>query len=100
MYGGGEGVAQDLKLAHFFLSAAEAQGFEQACEPRKQVEAALHRPGLDAPFPSKCAHCGRGAEHAVKLKLCPRCKGPFYCGKECQSEHWKKGHKERCMVKI
>jgi len=104
MYRDGMGVAQDLNEALLFLSAAEAQGDEEAGEFRKEVEAALCRtssecPSLEAPSPSKCTCCGRGADSTVKLKPCPRCKGPIYCGKDCQKEHWKKGHKESCIQK-
>jgi len=85
MYLMGEEVAQDLKLALYFISAAEAQGVKEACEVRKQVEASLRRTSskgscLDALPRSTCTNCGRGAGHAVKLKPCPRCKGPLYCG--------------------
>ena len=104
LYYFGNGISQDLKLALFFISAAEAQGVEKAVELRKEIEAALllapcECPGLDAPFPSKCTCCGCKAENDVKLKPCPRCKGPLYCGKDCQSKHWKNGHKESCTKK-
>jgi hypothetical protein len=46
--------------------------------------------------PPQCAVCGRGSENDLKLKPCPRCKGPCYCGKECQRAHWKSGHKVTC----
>ena len=98
---GGE-VAQDVKMAHFLYSAAEAQGFEQAHVPRKELEAYLSLTSskgscLDAPPPNKCTNFDRGADHAVKLKPCPRYKRPFYCGKDCQSEHWKKGTKNNAQ---
>ncbi|XP_013119232.1 SET domain-containing protein SmydA-8 [Stomoxys calcitrans] len=40
---------------------------------------------------SKCAVCGVSAS----LK-CMACKQVFYCGKEHQKIHWKKGHKAEC----
>ncbi|CAB9503183.1 expressed unknown protein [Seminavis robusta] len=30
------------------------------------------------------------------LKSCTRCKAVFYCGRGCQKEDWKAGHKEAC----
>jgi ankyrin repeat protein len=44
----------------------------------------------------QCTCCGCGAQNGVKLKPCPRCKGPLYCGKECQSKHWELSHKKSC----
>mmetsp|Transcript_42343 Transcript_42343/g.88860 ORF Transcript_42343/g.88860 Transcript_42343/m.88860 type:complete len:477 (-) Transcript_42343:1292-2722(-) len=33
----------------------------------------------------------------IKLNCCSRCKAAWYCGRECQAEHWKKGgHKNIC----
>ncbi|KAF8139437.1 hypothetical protein K438DRAFT_2030554 [Mycena galopus ATCC 62051] len=38
-----------------------------------------------------CTHCmGRG-----ELRRCGKCKGAWYCSKECQKKHWPK-HKEWC----
>jgi TPR repeat protein len=37
---------------------------------------------------SKCSH---------KLKACSRCKAIWYCGENCQQEHWKLGHKIDCV---
>lgn len=41
--------------------------------------------------PSKCAVCGVSAS----LK-CMACKQVYYCGKDHQKIHWKKGHKAEC----
>jgi len=104
MYANGYGVAKDFKIAHSFFSAAEAQGHASAHELRKQAEISLRATsseciGLNAPPQTQCACCGCGAENDMKLKPCPRCKGPLYCGKDCQRAHWKKGHKECCTPK-
>mmetsp|Transcript_16125 Transcript_16125/g.27482 ORF Transcript_16125/g.27482 Transcript_16125/m.27482 type:complete len:105 (-) Transcript_16125:125-439(-) len=104
MYFLGKGVVQDSRKALFFLSAAEAQGVEEASELRKELEATLHDTSsecsvLSAPPLGQCTCCGRDGDNTVKLKPCPRCKGPLYCGKDCQSKHWKNGHKEFCTKK-
>ena len=104
MYYWGIGVAQDLKEALFFISAAEAQDAEGCVKLRKLIEADLRLTSsecyrIDALSPSKCMCCGRDADNTVKLKPCPRCKGPLYCGKECQSKHWENGHRECCTKK-
>jgi len=41
-----------------------------------------------------CANCKRDATgFDEKLKQCKSCKAVWYCGRECQLQHWKKGHK-------
>lgn len=32
----------------------------------------------------------------VKLKKCNACQKVYYCSKECQTKHWKCGHKDEC----
>ncbi|XP_071538254.1 uncharacterized protein [Panulirus ornatus] len=39
-----------------------------------------------------CANCG----FLAKLR-CANCRQAFYCKRECQREHWKKGHKDQCQ---
>eukprot|EP00984_Skeletonema_dohrnii_P012348 scaffold4992_cov156-Skeletonema_dohrnii-CCMP3373.AAC.7 len=45
---------------------------------------------------SHCANCRKEAEGS-SLKRCVRCLGAWYCGKECQVQHWKAGHKIDCI---
>mmetsp|Transcript_338 Transcript_338/g.656 ORF Transcript_338/g.656 Transcript_338/m.656 type:complete len:161 (+) Transcript_338:37-519(+) len=53
--------------------------------------------GNSASAAHDCAHCG--AEEGPKKHLhCSRCKITFYCSKDCQTIHWKKGgHKKFCV---
>ena len=44
---------------------------------------------------SHCANCRKEAEGS-SFKRCVRCLGAWYCGKECQVQHWKNGHKVDC----
>ncbi|KAJ7187222.1 hypothetical protein C8R46DRAFT_981505 [Mycena filopes] len=47
----------------------------------------------------KCQACGTEEEPPKKTLLrCARCLGVSYCGKECQTEAWKGGHKRECKV--
>ena len=39
-----------------------------------------------------CQKCALG----YKLHRCSRCKRAHYCSRECQSKHWKRGHKREC----
>lgn len=41
-----------------------------------------------------CDNCG-GTDQP--LMNCSRCKLVHYCGKECQRQHWKNGHKGQCV---
>jgi hypothetical protein len=48
----------------------------------------------------KCANCGvakKGADGAdIMNKTCSGCGAKAYCSRDCQKEHWKKGHKHTC----
>jgi hypothetical protein len=44
----------------------------------------------------ECASCCVPDGRATR-KDCPRCKLVAYCGKSCQTEHWKSGHKKFCV---
>ncbi|KAJ7200586.1 hypothetical protein GGX14DRAFT_400583 [Mycena pura] len=47
----------------------------------------------------KCSGCGKGEEpNKAALLRCSRCLGVSYCGKECQTAAWKRGHKRECKV--
>jgi hypothetical protein len=47
-----------------------------------------------------CANCSASKRpDNSPLQHCGRCKSVWYCGRECQKEHWKLGkHKELCDV--
>ena len=45
----------------------------------------------------ECANCCMTGDCAV-LKNCARCKLVAYCGKSCQTEHWKISHKKFCIL--
>jgi len=45
---------------------------------------------------SHCTNC-RKKVGCSSLKRCVRCLGAWYCGKECQVQHWKNGHKFDCI---
>lgn len=46
-----------------------------------------------------CGNCGVAPEDIPegKLKECGRCHSAWYCGKDCQAEHWRAGHKSDCV---
>ena len=47
-----------------------------------------------------CSNCKlfywRQPENPTTVRKCTRCHVVAYCGKECQEEHWHKGHKKYC----
>eukprot|EP00984_Skeletonema_dohrnii_P021943 scaffold11070_cov164-Skeletonema_dohrnii-CCMP3373.AAC.2 len=45
---------------------------------------------------SHCTNCRKEAG-CSSFKRCVRCLGAWYCGKECQVQHWKAGHKLDCI---
>ena len=44
----------------------------------------------------KCALCRKQSNN---LKTCKRCGWASYCGRECQLDHWDKGHTADCKKK-
>ena len=52
-----------------------------------------------APETQVCAHClAPDGQHGVALKACIRCKAASYCGRACQTAHWRAGHKQFCVT--
>ena len=55
--------------------------------------------GAAAPEANVCAHClAPEGSHGVVLKACTRCKATHYCGRACQTAHWRAGHKQFCVT--
>ena len=53
---------------------------------------------MEEHYRAYCATCGENAKDLPEtMKRCNRCKGVWYCGKECQKYHWKLGHKVDCV---
>jgi MYND finger/Sel1 repeat len=44
----------------------------------------------------KCGCCGKRNGRRVQIKRCAKCKAVGYCSRDCQSHHWKMGHKRDC----
>ena len=51
---------------------------------------------IEAKVKGHCANCRKEAEGS-SFKRCVRCLGAWYCGKECQVQHWRAGHKVDCI---
>ena len=115
-----KGVEQDINIetARMWWMKAAEQGEESAIKHLQQLDLieGMHfssqgkgDPTMGStsstpsfvPKPFECATCYRPhdpSEH--KLRPCKRCHRVYYCGKECQMEHWKlkgvNGHKFLC----
>lgn len=49
-------------------------------------------------FMTECANCNTNTTKDGKpLQRCSRCKGVYYCSRECQTSHWPK-HKPNCTA--
>eukprot|EP00873_Tetraselmis_striata_P044661 jgi/Tetstr1/464925/TSEL_009659.t1 len=90
MYRDGLGVERDQQEADRLLSKAEAARSEKA---RGEQERARDGHGVTG-----CSLCGKGPPYREQLKLCAKCRGAKYCSRECQTAHWKAGHKEQCKL--
>jgi hypothetical protein len=55
--------------------------------------------GAASPEANVCAHClAPEGSHGVVLRACTRCKATHYCGRACQTAHWRAGHKQFCVT--
>jgi hypothetical protein len=45
-----------------------------------------------------CSNCSGTSLSGQKLLLCSGCRNARYCGRQCQVEHWKGGHKAACKA--
>lgn len=43
-----------------------------------------------------CPACGKKEAKAGEFKRCSGCKSVYYCGRKCQIQDWKAGHKQKC----
>lgn len=43
-----------------------------------------------------CSGCGR---FSTGMMVCGGCMMEYYCSKDCQKDHWKKGHDKACKEK-
>jgi len=98
----GQGVEQSFETARELWMKAAELGDELAIAGLQQLDKHEGRttPSF-IPKPFECATCYRPhdpSEH--KLRPCNGCHSVFYCGRECQTKHWKKkeinGHKQVC----
>ena len=44
-----------------------------------------------------CQCCGQVESEPGDFKRCGGCKSAYYCGRKCQAQDWKAGHKQKCQ---
>ena len=75
--------------ALFWLRKAAADGIADAAKEVAQLESQMQ---------GHCANCNKKSDcFPEQLKHCAKCKSVWYCGRKCQLEHWKDGHKIDCV---
>ncbi|KAJ7162964.1 MM3350-like domain-containing protein [Mycena filopes] len=59
-----------------------------------QTEVVRHK--RDKRASALCACCGKPI---TDPRMCSACKKVYYCDRDCQTAHWKKEHKRRCVAR-
>jgi hypothetical protein len=76
----------------------ECQTVDWKAGHKKECGVIAQRPKKVAAPSAECSNCG--ASSGVALLACNRCKDELYCGKACQTQHWKVGgHRRFCVAK-
>jgi hypothetical protein len=51
-------------------------------------------------LPATTIYCDNAGCDKPALSSCGRCRRSWYCGRDCQREHWKRGHKALCSPQL
>jgi len=73
--------------ALYWARKSKAAGHQEAGTLISQIETGASR---------ACTNCKRILPSSEPRK-CSQCKAAHYCGRDCQLQHWKRGHKWDCM---
>ncbi|KXJ13390.1 hypothetical protein AC249_AIPGENE11907 [Exaiptasia diaphana] len=83
----------DLQLIHKNLDLPEATNVGGTFPPDHTNQ--RENLGDKTAEPAHCAFCQKLSTH---LKRCNRCNKVSYCNHECQTQHWRKQHRQYCLV--
>ena len=75
-----------VSIATGNLKPADGDAAQQGDEPA----------AMEARLEARCASCGKRPPAGKGWPKCQRCKGPRYCGRDCQQQGWQRGHKASC----
>ncbi len=85
-----------LNLPHSEIRAFKKMVLAAGLQPYDQEEIDLRLQLANERWNNSiCSNC-KNKKPDVSLKKCSKCLLVFYCGPECQREHWKKKHKKEC----
>ena len=108
MYKNGEGLKRDHAEAVRWYRKAAEQGLVNAVSALNRLSGGAVTSNANPSTPkatapangSVCSNCGIGERGSgAALKPCSRYKVAWYCGRECQVQHWKAGgHKAVCKA--
>lgn len=98
-YSNGTGVDQSLVKAMYWLR--KCLTLKEKIKGANISDELENMEKLFRVVTSCCANCfAKSGVEGIKLNACTGCKATYYCSKQCQSIHWKKGgHKEACQNK-
>ena len=101
LYKNGQGVQQDLSISMSLFEKAADRGNDRAKLALERLRLSSASQPSSSLEPSRspgdvCAQCAAKSSIEKPLKACARCGSVFYCGRSCQSAHWKAGHKRSC----
>ncbi|KAG2486372.1 hypothetical protein HYH03_014952 [Edaphochlamys debaryana] len=87
-----QGAGGELVRSFFWgcwLDGTVAQQLVPPAEARRRL-------GLPACSNPACANLAGDSEAGLRLQQCGRCGRASYCCRDCQTAHWRSGHKEAC----
>ena len=84
----------ETQYARFEARVARMKGRESAADAVDDSQAGdgRHDSGSEQ---VRCAGCGKAQGRDASFAVCGRCRKTRYCGKECQTRHWRQ-HKAEC----
>eukprot|EP00984_Skeletonema_dohrnii_P003952 scaffold1354_cov152-Skeletonema_dohrnii-CCMP3373.AAC.6 len=79
-------------------SLCNAESTRRAHEDRREMSS-LAPDQLGVAESEMCDYCKKvqNVNESGRLKRCSRCKAKLYCSRECQTAHWRAGHKLHCF---
>ncbi|KAG2490258.1 hypothetical protein HYH03_011382 [Edaphochlamys debaryana] len=91
-------ASADIVDGAWFGDGSESEGPLAALE--KERLAALRAEACTVLLPAcsnpACINLAGDSEAGLKLQHCARCRRASYCCRECQTAHWRSGHKKAC----
>jgi len=100
---------QDIRMQRKWLKAAARMGSQEADEGLSDESIALMKTKAvlemnqklnGSHLPPECSFCVSPEPPGQPFLFCGRCRLAKYCSKECQTEHFRNGHKADCKANV